>query len=134
MTSTAVYLIYLAIIAAIVLPVARSLERAGAIFIADDLTGRVGAGRAVGRIIGLGFALINLGHALGLVKAGRFNVALSTAQVIDLLSDRLGGMLVTIGVTFAIGIGIIATVHGAFVPKRRSAPTKAAPAQPAAQN
>ena len=131
MTTTAVYLIYLAAITAVVLPVARSLARAGATFLADDLTGRPGAGLAVGRIVGLGFALINLGQAFNRVQARQIPAELGAAQVADLLSGKLGGMLITVGITFALGVGIIAVIHSILEPKRRTAPT---PEQPAAQN
>src|SRR5262252_5950988 len=91
----AAYIVYLLISVNLTIWVARTLHKRGAIFLVDAFHGNADLAASVNHLLVVGFYLINIGFVSLALK--------STAQVvnsraaIEMLSDKLGFVLLTLG-------------------------------------
>jgi hypothetical protein len=87
---------YLAIGLALTVWVARTLERNGGIFLVDAFQGNAELGQAVKRLLLFGFYLINVGYVTWTMSTPNPE---SGRVAIERLTDKVGGMLVVLGIT-----------------------------------
>ena len=90
------YVVYLVISVALTVWVARTLSRAGAVFLADVFAGDGRLPEAVNHLLVVGFYLVNLGFvALWLKQGGTVS---DTRGVFTALSVKIGTVLLVLGV------------------------------------
>jgi hypothetical protein len=90
------YAVYLSISLGVTVWVARTLARNGRIFLLDAFHGRTELGDSVNHMLVVGFYLVNIGYvALALRTAASTE---SAREAIELVSDKLGVVLVVLGV------------------------------------
>ena len=92
----ACYLTYLAISLAVTVWVAKSLHKNGRIFLVDAFHGNTELADSVNHLLVVGFYLINVGYVtLALRTTGEL---VDLRQTIELLSDKIGWVLMILGV------------------------------------
>ena len=114
------YIIYLFISVNLTIWVARTLHKRGALFLVDAFHGNEALAAAVNHLLVVGFYLINIGFVSLALKT----TAEITAwrQAIELLSDKLGWVLLTLGCMHFFNLFVFSRVrsraqgHGNFRP------------------
>jgi len=97
-----VYVVYAAVSAALTLIVATTLSRSGRVFLTEVFQGNESLGRAVNRLLVVGFCLLNLGF---LTLAMRSSTQVTdTRQAINLLTVKLGEICLIVGVLHSINV------------------------------
>ena len=89
------YLVYLLISIALTVWVARTLHKRGAIFLVDAFHGNAELAASVNHLLVVGFYLINIGFVTLALKSTA--VITSSRGAIEMLSDKLGVVLLTLG-------------------------------------
>jgi hypothetical protein len=89
------YLIYLLVSVALTVWVARTLHKRGAIFLVDAFQGNAELAASVNHLLVVGFYLINIGFVTLALKSQA--VVTNSRAAIELLSDKLGFVLITLG-------------------------------------
>jgi hypothetical protein len=89
-----VYIAYSVISVGLTVWLARTLFKNGAVFLQDVFADNPKMAEAVNRLLVVGFYLLNLGYACLLLKA---DPAGNTVQAIEVLSFKLGALLVSLG-------------------------------------
>jgi hypothetical protein len=106
------YLIYICISVVLTIWVARTLHKRGAIFLVDAFQGNAELAASVNHLLVVGFYLINIGFV---------SLALKTSDVIstprggiEMLSDKLGVVLLTLGGMHFFNLFVFARIrsHG----------------------
>lgn len=93
------YSIYLPIALFLTFYVARQLFKNGRVFMLDIFHGRAEIAIATNRLFEMGFYLLNLGFALLILKISYYhNDLLDTQQIIEILSAKVGGFSIYLGV------------------------------------
>lgn len=93
------YSIYLPIALFLTFYVARQLFKNGKVFMLDIFHGRAEIAIATNRLFEMGFYLLNLGFALLILKISYYhNDLLETQQIIEILSAKVGGFSIYLGV------------------------------------
>ena len=90
------YVVYLAISVALTVWVARTLSRAGAVFLADVFAGDERLPEAVNHLLVVGFYLVNLGFVALWLKQG--GTVADARGVFTALSVKVGTVLLVLGV------------------------------------
>src|SRR3712207_1602587 len=90
-----IYIIYGALAFALVVWLAQTLFRNGAVFLRDVFAEHVGMAEAVNRLMVTGFYMLNLGYAVILLRSNRPSSGLAA---VELLISKLGTLLLTLGV------------------------------------
>ena len=97
-----VYLIYVAVSVVLTVIVATTLSRSGRVFLTEVFQGNESLGRAVNRLLVVGFCLLNLGF---LTLAMRSSSQVQDArQAINLLSVKLGEICLIVGVLHSVNV------------------------------
>lgn len=117
------YVVYLVISVALTVWVARTLSRAGAVFLADVFQGDERLPEAVNHLLVVGFYLVNLGYVSLQLKLD--TAPTSPSEVIEALAFKVGLVLVVLG---AMHFGNLFV----FTQMRRQANRPPAPAGPTA--
>ena len=89
------YSIYLVISLVVTVWVATTLHRNGRIFLIDAFGGNANLADSVNHLLVVGFYLINVGFVALALKSNQIPV--NTQQSIELLSDKLGWVLLILG-------------------------------------
>src|SRR5215471_19359239 len=89
------YLVYLLISVTLTVWVARTLHKRGAIFLVDAFHGNAELAASVNHLLVVGFYLINIGFVTLALKS-ETNI-FTSRSAIELLSDKLGMVLLTLG-------------------------------------
>jgi hypothetical protein len=89
------YLVYVLISVALTVWVARTLHKRGAIFLVDAFHGNAELAASVNHLLVVGFYLINIGFVSLALKSTA--VIADTRAAIEMLSDKLGFVLLTLG-------------------------------------
>ena len=92
----ATYLVYLMISVALTIWVARTLYKRGGIFLVDAFHGNTELADSVNHLLVVGFYLVNLGYVALALRT--YATVDTPRQVIELLSDKVGMILVVLGV------------------------------------
>jgi len=88
------YLVYGMVSIGLTLVLARTLFRNGAVFLHDVFARREGMAEAVNRLLVIGFYMLNLGYAFLILRS---NPATDTLGAVELLVEKLGVLLVSLG-------------------------------------
>jgi hypothetical protein len=99
------YVAYLAISVALTVFVGSALSRSGRIFLLDVFAGQAAPAQAVSRLLVVGFYLLNLGFVtLTMRMSGEIG---SARQVIQVLSLKIGEVLLVLGALYLANIGFL---------------------------
>ncbi|MBI4939358.1 MAG: hypothetical protein HY830_01260 [Actinobacteria bacterium] len=120
------YLGYAVIGVALVVWVARTLQRYGEVFLLDVFDGHEDLARAVNRLLVIGFYLLNLGYV---AFALRTSDGVGTARsAVELLSAKVGGVLLVLGALHLGNVLVLSRVRRRRLAERHPVP----PVPPAA--
>ena len=103
------YLIYLAISVTVTIWVARTLHKRGRIFLVDAFHGQTELADSVNHLLVVGFYLINVGYVTYTLRSAANPVDLR--QSIELLSDKLGLVLLVLGVMHFFNLYVFSRVR-----------------------
>ena len=104
------YATYLSVCIGVTIWVARTLRHNGQIVLTDGTSQSQPLASAVSHLLVVGFYLVNLGAICFLLKSS--TIATDTQSAIELLSSKIGLVLVGLGVVHFTVIGIFAVVRG----------------------
>ena len=114
------YVIYLLVSVALTVWVARTLSRAGKVFLEDVLHGNEKLADAVNHLLVVGFYLVNLGFvALYLKSADRVGNA---RELFEALSVKLGVVLLVLGVLHLCNVYVLNKIRRRGVMEREQIP------------
>ena len=104
------YVIYLLISIGLTVGVGWALARSGRTFLLDVFGGNEGLAEAVNRLLVVGFYLLNLGFVtLTMQTSGNID---SARQGVQLLSVKIGEVLLVLGVLHFSNLAVFARVRG----------------------
>jgi hypothetical protein len=103
------YFVYLAISLTVTVWVARTLHRRGRIFLVDAFHGQEELADSVNHLMVVGFYLINVGYVAFALKTTE-NPA-SLRQAIELVSDKLGLVLLVLGLMHFFNLFIFSRIR-----------------------
>lgn len=98
-----VYIIYGVAAIGLTVWLARTLFRNGAVFLEDVFEDRPGMAESVNRLLVVGFYMLNLGYAFIIFKS---NTRPDAIGAVELLVNKLGILLVSLGVIHFLNITI----------------------------
>ena len=115
------YLIYLAVSIGVTVWVARTLHRSGRVFLVDSFLGNESLADSVNHLLVVGFYLINVGYVALALRYG--DKPVNAAEAIEVLSTKIGIVLLVLGVMHFFNIKIISgmrrrAIEGAQPPVR----------------
>jgi len=111
------YAIYLAISVNLTIWVARTLHKRGAIFLVDAFQGNAELAASVNHLLVVGFYLINIGFVSLALKSDA--VITTTRGAIEMLSDKLGWVLLILGMMHFFNLLIFSRIrHRGMSPSR----------------
>lgn len=117
-----IYSIYAAVAIAMTALLARTLFKAGAVFLDDVFEGKPRLAEAVNRLLVVGFYMLNLGYGLFLLRAEPQETAF---DAVAYLVNRLAILLVTLGLIHFVNVLVFWKIrHRAEL---RNAPPPVAP-------
>jgi hypothetical protein len=102
------YVAYIIISAALTVWVAHSLSTRGRVFLVQFMDGKEELADSVNHLLVVGFYLLNLGYAMLALSYGTKPNSLD--QAIEVLSFKIGLVLVVLGVTHLTNIKLIASL------------------------
>jgi len=103
------YFIYLAISLTVTVWVARTLHRRGRVFLVDAFHGQEELADSINHLLVVGFYLINVGYVAFALKTTE-NPA-SLRQAIELVSDKLGLVLLVLGLMHFFNLLVFSKVR-----------------------
>jgi hypothetical protein len=118
----AVYIAYATIAVALIVWIQRTLFRNGAVFLQDVFNDTPKLAESVNHLLVVGFYLLNLGYAALTLQA---DPAASVVQAIEILSWKLGVLLVTLGIIHFCNMYLFYRIRRRA--RLRSAPPPVAP-------
>ena len=98
------YIVYLPIAVGLTYYVARHLFRNGREFMLDIFRGKREIAMATNKLFEVGFYLLNLGFALKILKINNGAYIDSVQQVIEVLSSKIGGFSIYLGVMLFLNL------------------------------
>jgi TRAP-type C4-dicarboxylate transport system permease large subunit len=103
------YLVYLAVSLTVTMWVARTLHRRGRVFLVDAFHGQEELADSINHLLVVGFYLINVGYVAFALKSAE-NPA-SLRQAIEVVSDKLGLVLLVLGVMHFFNLFVFSRVR-----------------------
>lgn len=111
------YAIYLVLSVALTIWVAQTLHKNGRLFLVDVFHGNEPLANSVNHLLVVGFYLVNLGFiSFALATSGHVS---TTRQSIELLSGKIGGVLVVLGVMHFFNLFVFSVVRSSALRRRR---------------
>jgi len=101
------YAVYLAITVSVTIWVAQTLHKSGRTFLVDAFHGNTELADSVNRLLVVGFYLINVGYVT--LELSTSNPVLTARAAIELVSDKIGLVLVVLGI---MHLGNIVALNG----------------------
>jgi len=98
------YAIYLPIAVFLTYYVAKTLFNNSIVFMMDIFRGREAIALSTNKLFRLGFYLLNLGFALLILKISYRGTALELQEMIELLSAKIGGFSIYLGVMLLLNL------------------------------
>ena len=120
MLVAACYFSYLAISITLTIWVARTLHKRGAIFLVDAFHGNAELADSVNHLLVVGFYLINIGFVSLALKTGE--IVNTSRAAIELLSDKMGMVLLILGVMHFFNLYVFSQVRRSAQGPRRPVP------------
>lgn len=109
------YSIYLAISLVVTVWVARTLHKRGRVFLVDSFQGNNELADSINHLLVVGFYLVNIGFvALALRSEGNL---VNLRQAIEMLSDKLGWVLMILGAMHFMNIYIFSRFRKRHLPR-----------------
>jgi hypothetical protein len=119
---TAIYLIYVAASIGLTAWLAVVLNHNGRTFLRDVFDDKPDMGEAVNRLLTIGFFMLNLGYAFLILRA---EPTTSTEETVNFLANRLGLLLVSLGILHFVNMAVFARIrHRVLAERRPVAPTQ----------
>ena len=118
----AVYIAYATIAVGLIVWIQRTLFRNGTVFLQDVFTDHPELAKSVNHLLVVGFYLLNLGYAALTLQA---DAAASVVQAIEILSWKLGVLLVTLGLVHFLNMYVFYRIRRRA--RLRSVPPPVAP-------
>jgi hypothetical protein len=103
------YFVYLAISVGVTIWVARTLHKAGSVFLVDSFRGNTELAASVNQLLVVGFYLINLGYVSLALKYG--DKARDFAGAIEVTSTKLGLVLLSLGVMHFFNLYVFSRIR-----------------------
>jgi TRAP-type C4-dicarboxylate transport system permease large subunit len=103
------YLVYLAVSLTVTVWVARTLHQRGRVFLIDAFHGQQELADSVNHMLVVGFYLINVGYVAFALRTGENPAGLR--QAIELVSDKLGVVLLVLGVMHFFNLFVFSRVR-----------------------
>jgi TRAP-type C4-dicarboxylate transport system permease large subunit len=103
------YLVYLAISLTVTVWVARTLHHRGRVFLIDAFHGQQELADSVNHMLVVGFYLINVGYVAWALRTSENPAGLR--QAIELVSDKLGVVLLVLGVMHFFNLFVFSRVR-----------------------
>ena len=103
------YIVYLVISVNLTIWVARTLHKNGAIFLVDAFHGNQELAASVNHLLVVGFYLINIGFVALALKTS--DPVLSTRYAIEMVSDKLGYVLLILGAMHFFNLYVFARIR-----------------------
>lgn len=103
------YLIYLAVTVPLVVFVARTLHRHGAIFLTEVFRGNEPLAAAVNHLLVVGFYLLNLGYVSLFLRTG--DSVVGGEGVLELVSKKVGTVAIVLGVVHLANVWVFNTLR-----------------------
>lgn len=98
------YALYLSVSIAVTIWVARVLFNNGRIFLVDIFHGNTELADSVNKLLVVGFYLINIGYMVVVLK--EYGTIVNTREVIDILSYKVGRIILILGAVHFINLAI----------------------------
>jgi len=99
------YIIYLPLVMILTVYVSKMLFKNGKHFMVDIFKGKEEIALATNKLFEIGFYLINIGWALLILKiSGNRNEGMSTQTLIEILSKKIGGFSIYLGIMLFINL------------------------------
>lgn len=99
------YLIYLPIVITLTIYVSKMLFKNGRLFMIDIFKGKEDIAIATNKLFEIGFYLINIGWAMLILKIAYYsNTQMSYQSLIEILSKKIGGFSIYLGVMLFINL------------------------------
>ena len=96
------YAVYLVITVSVTIWLAQTLHKSGRTFLVDAFHGNTELADSVNRLLVVGFYLINVGYIT--LEFSTSNPVLTTRAAIELVIDKIGWMLVILGIMHMVNI------------------------------
>jgi len=106
----ATHVIYLVVSVLLIVWVARTLRKHGRIFLAVGCKGNTELVDSLSRLLTVGFYLLHVGGVLLALRLG--GVAYETTAAIELLSTKIGLVLVVLAVSHFLHLALYSRIHG----------------------
>jgi TRAP-type C4-dicarboxylate transport system permease large subunit len=103
------YLVYLAVSLTVTVWVARTLHQRGRVFLIDAFHGQQELADSVNHMLVVGFYLINVGYVAWALRTAENPAGLR--QAIELVSDKLGVVLLVLGVMHFFNLFVFSRVR-----------------------
>jgi TRAP-type C4-dicarboxylate transport system permease large subunit len=103
------YLVYLAVSLTVTMWVARTLHRRGRVFLVDAFHGQEELADSINHLLVVGFYLINVGYVAFALKSAENPSSLR--QAIEVVSDKLGLVLLVLGVMHFFNLFVFSRVR-----------------------
>ncbi|HUS39659.1 MAG: hypothetical protein WBF93_03650 [Pirellulales bacterium] len=107
---SATHILYLLIAIGITIWVARTLRIRGRIFLAKGCKGNEELTESLSHLLSVGYYLLHVGFVLLALKAGGY--AIDTVSAIELLSSKIGLVLMVLGFSHFVHLALYARIHG----------------------
>ena len=104
------YVLYVLIGVGVTIWVARTLRRNGRVFFRKGCKGNEELADSLVHLFSVGFYLLHVGFVLLALKVGGY--AVDSAGAIELLSTKIGLVLVVLGVSHFAHVAVFARIHG----------------------
>jgi hypothetical protein len=104
------YIGYLAVSLVVTIWVARSLQRNGRVFLVDAFHGNAELADSVNHLLVVGFYLINTGYVTRALSTTA--AVVSARQAIELFSDKIGVVLLVLGVMHFFNLYVFHKLRG----------------------
>jgi hypothetical protein len=114
------YVVYLVISVALTVWVARTLSRAGRVFLEDVLHGNEKLADAVNHLLVVGFYLVNLGFVSLYLKGGE--AVLNAREIFEELSLKVGVVLLVLGVMHLGNVYVLNRIRRRGIMEREQMP------------
>lgn len=98
------YFIYLPLAFSLTFFVSRSLFKNGKVFMLDIFKGREEFAISTNNLFKVGFYLLNLGFALLILKIHFYGTSMSTQNLVEILSRKIGGFSIYLGIMLFINM------------------------------
>lgn len=107
--TTIAYLIYLALAVPLVVVVAHTLQRHGALFLREVFRGNDELAKAVNHLLVIGFYLLNLGYVSLFLRTS--DPVVGGEEILEMVSRKIGIVAIVLGVVHLLNVWVFNTLR-----------------------